>query len=279
MKKGILLNLFIIISTHLYGQQNIYEIFAIECAPWDWRPTAKDIAIGASTNDTMSSNMVVWLLRGDNGKIVLVDAALTDTVQWPTQGYISPNVAIQKIGIQPGDITDLIITHPHFDHIGGIDLFPNAMLWMQHEDFNHFVGDIWQKEGATYGFNKQDVLKLIQKNLDGKLNLIKGDSLEIIPGIRVFIGSKHTFESQYVLVHGTSGNTIIASDNIWFYYNLEHLLPIPHTLDPIAYVNAMKRMKTLVSDIDLIIPGHDATVFTKFPKVTDGVVKIVLSKN
>ena len=82
-----------------------------------------------------------------------------------------------------------------------------------------------------------------------------------------------------MLVNGTSGKTIIASDNIWFYANLKYLLPIPHyTFDPIAYVNQMKRMKTLVSDIKLIIPGHDAAVFTNFPKITEGVVKIEISK-
>jgi hypothetical protein len=37
-------------------------------------------------------------------------------------------------------------------------------------------------------------------------------------------------------------------------------------------------MKTLVSDVNLIIPGHDAAVFTKFPKVAEGVVKIEVRK-
>lgn len=119
------------------------------------------------------------------------------------------------------------------------------------------------------------MLKIVQKNLERRLTLIKGDSIEIIPGIRVFIGSKHTFQSQYVLVNGTAGKTIIASDNLWFYANLKYLLPIPHyVFDPVAYVNQIKRMKTLVSDINLIIPGHDVDVFTGFPKVADGVVKI-----
>jgi hypothetical protein len=77
-----------------------------------------------------------------------------------------------------------------------------------------------------------------------------------------------------VLVNGTSGKTILASDNIWFYYNLEHLLSIPFRFDADAYINAMKRMKTLVDDPRLIIPGHDMLVFDRFPRVMDGVVRI-----
>lgn len=109
---------------------------------------------------------------------------------------------------------------------------------MQADDFNYFAGTAWQPQGFKDRSGSMDVLKIVQKNLERKLTLVKGDSIEIIPGIRVFIGSKYTFEFQYVLVNGTSGNTIIASDNIWFYANLKYLLPIPHyTFDPVAYVN------------------------------------------
>jgi hypothetical protein len=40
----------------------------------------------------------------------------------------------------------------------------------------------------------------------------------------------------------------------------------------------MKRMKTLVSNTELIIPGHDELIMSKFPKVADGVVKIEIKR-
>ena len=278
MKRILILQLLILLTFHSYSQNNIYEIFALEFANNNWRALASEIAVGAVTKDTISGNSVIWLLKGKNGRTILVDAGFTDTVQYPQKNYTRPDKVLQKLNIKPEDITDIIVTHPHWDHIGGIDLFPKAMLWMQKEDFNYFVGAAWQQNGFTEGLNKKDVFKILQKNLDGNLTLVKGDSIEIIPGIRVFIGSKHTYESQYVLVDGTSGKTIIASDNIWFYYNLKYLLPIPtYTFDPKAYVKEMKRMKILVSNTDLIIPGHDALVFSKFPKVAEGVVKIEIN--
>jgi glyoxylase-like metal-dependent hydrolase (beta-lactamase superfamily II) len=275
----LILQIWFFLTLQSYSQENIYEIFALEFGHDSFRPMASDIAVGSTSKDTLTGNFVIWLLKGNNGKIILVDAGFTDTVHYPQKNYTRPDKLLEKINIKPRDISDIIVTHPHWDHIGGIDLFPNAMLWMQQADFDYFVGSAWQHNGFSEGFNKMDVFKLIQKNLDGYLTLVKGDNLEIIPGIRVFIGSKHTFESQYVLVNGTSGKTIIASDNIWFYHNLHHLLPIPkYTFDPIAYVNAMKRMKTLVSDTTLIIPGHDASVFSIFPKVREEVVRIELKK-
>lgn len=67
---------------------------------------------------------------------------------------------------------------------------------------------------------------------------------------------------------------IIASDGSWFYYNVINLLPIPLTFDSKAYVENLKRMRSMVKDVDLIIPGHDPLVFAKFPKVAEDVVKI-----
>lgn len=271
----IIVQLFFLFHFHSFGQESVYDVFALKYSGPGKKWGASEIAVGATTRDTIESSSIIWLLKGNNGRMVLVDAGLTDTAKYTQLNYTRPDLVLKKINVEPEDITDLIVTHPHFDHIGGIDLFPNAMLWMQKDDFVYFMQTAWQKDGFAEGFDKKDVFKLIQKSVDGHLTLVKGDSIEIIPGIRVFIGSKHTYESQYVLVNGTSGKTIIASDNIWFYYNLQHLLPIPkYTFDPNAYVNAMKRMKTLVSNTELIIPGHDELIFSKFPKVADGVVRI-----
>ena len=66
--------------------------------------------------------------------------------------------------------TDIILTHPHWDHIGGINLFPNAMVWMQEADFNYFVGGAWQPNGIREGLDSATVFKIIQKNLYARAN-------------------------------------------------------------------------------------------------------------
>jgi len=120
------------------------------------------------------------------------------------------------------------------------------------------------------------VHKLIDKNLAGKISLVVGDNQEIIPGIKVFTGSRHTFDSQYILIETGKNKIILASDNIWVYYSLEHMLPASAggTFDPAGHVNAMRRMKTLVTNPQYIIPGHDRKVFSKFRVIKEGVVKI-----
>ena len=110
----------------------------------------------------------------------------------------------------------------------------------------------------------------------GKLILVDGDDKEIIPGIKVYTGSRHTFNSQYVLVKSGVEKIILASDNVYTYYNLDHLKSASKgaTFDTNGYIKAMERMKTLASNIKFIIPGHDALLFSRFPIISEGVIKI-----
>jgi glyoxylase-like metal-dependent hydrolase (beta-lactamase superfamily II) len=257
--------------------RNVYEIYAIEYASTKSRTPASDIAIGGSPTDSVSLSFFIWFLNGDNGRKVLVDVGFVQDSAKPLaylRDYQRPDLALQRINVKANDITDVIVTHPHFDHIGGLQLFQKATIWMQKNDFAYFVGDAWQKGASHVGLDKEDVLKIIQANLDGRLQLVNGDSIEIIPGIRVFIGSKHTYESQHVLVDSKNDKVLIASDDCWYYYNLEHLLSVTLTLDAKAYVAQLRRMKTLVADPQLIIPGHDALVLSRFRQVSPGVVRI-----
>lgn len=238
--------------------------------------SARSCVIGGNPTDTVQHCFMVWFLKGANGRNILVDAGFIDTSKIGMENYVRPDLVLQRIGINPYEITDIILTHPHFDHIGGMNLFPKARIWMQKDDFDYFVGAAWQDNMSSKFYRKNDVRNIIEINLQGRLKLIKGDDLEIFPGIRVYIGSKHSFENQYLLVNSNSktNKVIIASDAVWFYYNLMNLLPATICIDPKAYVAAMERMKTLVANPDFIIPGHDDLVFTKFPEVSEWVVKI-----
>jgi glyoxylase-like metal-dependent hydrolase (beta-lactamase superfamily II) len=142
------------------------------------------------------------------------------------------------------------------------------------DDYDYFVGAAWQKGGQNMGLRKEHVKKMVDINLEGRLRLVKGDNLEIMDGIRVFIGSRHTYESQYVQVTTGKEKIIIASDNTWFYHNLDNLSSATLTFDTTGYINQMKRMKTLASEQRLIIPGHDVKIFERFPKISEGVAKI-----
>jgi glyoxylase-like metal-dependent hydrolase (beta-lactamase superfamily II) len=277
--KKIMLAVLVLVMLQGRSQPEQYKVYAIKFASGANPFPISDFVFNGPNKDSVQLDFMVWLIKG-NGKNILVDAGflndIEDAKDFKLGDYIRPDSVLSKLALKPTDITDIILSHPHWDHVDGVDLFPNAQVWIQKEDFNYFVGAAWQKDGNHGGFNKRDVRKLIELNINGKLTLVDGDDKEIIPGIKVYTGSRHTFNSQYVLVETGSNKIILASDNIWVYYSLEHLLPpsTGGTWDPVAFVKSMQRMKTQVPDVKFIIPGHDAKIFSIFPAVTNGVVQI-----
>jgi len=272
--------LFFCISPAVWSQTEHYKVYALKFAAMAHPSPISDWADKGPQKDSVGIDFMIWLIKGDNGRNILLDAGflkdIPEAKDFDLADYVRPDSVLSKLALKPGDITDIVLSHPHWDHIDGIGLFPNARIWIQKEDYNYYVGTAWQKDGHNGGFNKRDIRMLVDLNLAGKLTLVDGDDKEIIPGIKVYTGSRHTFNSQYVLVETGVNKVLLASDNIWIYYSLEHLRPAAAggTFDTTAYVKSMIRMKTLVTNTRYIIPGHDSKVFSIFPKVAEGVVKI-----
>lgn len=277
--KKILFIITITLAFSANAQSPTYDVYALKFSSGGRWPISLWVDKGPE-KDSVSIEFMIWLIKGSNGKNILLDAGflpgLEDAKEFPLANYHRPDSVLLKLGLRAEDITDVIISHPHWDHIDGLSVFPKAQVWMQKEDYNYFVSGSWQKGGEHGGYNQRDVHMMVDLNIKGRLQLVDGDDKEIIPGIKVYTGSRHTFNSQYVGVTSGSKKIILASDNIWVYYSLEHLMPasVGGTMDPAGYVKAMQRMKTLVSDPKYIIPGHDSRIFSIFTVVKEGVVII-----
>lgn len=282
MKRRLLsfLPLLLAASVGVQAQAPHYRVYAIRFAAMAHPTPISMWSDKGPNNDSVQIDFSVWLIKGDNGRNILVDAGFRKDIEeardFQVVNYIRPDSALEKLGLTGADITDVIFSHPHWDHIDGVTVFPKAHIWIQKEDYNYFVGAAWASDSTSDGFDKRDVRAMVELNMAHKVTLVDGDDKQIIPGIHVFTGSRHTFNSQYVLVNTGAENIVLASDNIWVYYSLDHMVPASAggTLDPAGYVRAMKRMKGLASSIKLIIPGHDAKVYSIFPKVADGVALI-----
>jgi glyoxylase-like metal-dependent hydrolase (beta-lactamase superfamily II) len=257
----------------------VYQIYALQFAAKGQTPISQ-LVLNGPEKDSVNLVFMTWLIKGSNGKNILVDAGFLPDVEeakgFGVKDYIRPDSLLQKLGLNANEITDIILTHPHWDHADAITLFPNAQVYIQKDDYNYFVGEGWQKNGNHGGFDPRDVNYIVGKNLSGKLTLVDGDGKQLFAGIHVYTGSRHTFNSQYVVVQSGSDRIVIASDNIWIDYNFSHLQPPPPygTWDAAGYVKAMKRMKILASDVKYILPGHDGGMLVKFLKVSERIVRI-----
>ena len=255
-------------------RQPSYRVYAIRYATVPAFPV-RYLVTGADTTRTLDIAMTCWLLDGGPGRHVLVDAGfyrpkfLND---WKPAGFVKPSDAVARAGVPADSITDIIISHVHWDHLDGADLFPNARIWIQREEYAHHVGP----DGLplAQAIDTLDAAMLYQLNAAGRVKLVPGDGQEILPGITVYTGGKHTFASQYAGVRTAKGIVVVASDNLYLYENLERHRPIAQTLDSTSNLAAQERMKKLAASPRLIVPGHDPAVFTRFHAVAEGVVKV-----
>src|SRR5205807_9953407 len=129
------------------------------------------------------------------------------------------------------------------------------------DEYTYYTGAAWQKNGTHGGIDSDDVITLVKLNIEGRVGLVHGDNQEIIPGIRCYIGGKHTYQSQYVSANTRAGQVVLASDNLYLYENLDKHVPIAATLDSDSNLRAQDRMKEIAASPKLIIPGHDPAVF------------------
>jgi glyoxylase-like metal-dependent hydrolase (beta-lactamase superfamily II) len=226
------------------------------------------LVAGAPRSERIDIPLMFWLIRGD-GRVILLDSGFHRESwidQYKVTDFLRPDEAVRLAGVESARVTDIILSHAHWDHMGGIDLFPNATIWIQKDEFAYYTGPAWQKGGQSGGIDPEDLVNLLRRNAQHKLQLIDGDDREIFPGIRVFTGGRHTYASQYVLVAGTP-NYVLASDNCYLYRNLETKSPIPtfEAADRESNIKALERMVALAGAAERVIPGHDPLVFTRFP--------------
>jgi len=273
MKKTCLILTAVFLSFVAVSQTPQYEVTALKYASFTHDSLAK------TTNDSVSIDFMLWLIKG-NGKTILMDAGYLYSVEaakdFDMIDDMRPDSTLLKLTVRPEEVTDIILSYPHLDHIASVDMFPNARVLVQKDDYTFFTTAAWQKGGANSEFNKKEVRKLIDLHTAGRVTLIEGFDKEVIEGVRIFPGSRKPVLPQYALVKTSVGNVALASDNVWIYYNSNFVTPAPSfsTFDANGYIKAMQRMQMLVSDEKFIQPGYDSATILKFPVITEGVIRL-----
>jgi len=230
--------------------------------------SASGLVIGAPKDEKVDIAFVIWLMRG-GGHNILFDSGF-HREQWfkffTVTDFLRPDEAVKLAGVQPEEVTDIVISHAHWDHMGGIDLFPKATVWIQKEEFRYYTGEAWQSGGKHGGIDPEDVEQLVRLNTEGRLRLVDGDDVEILPGIRAYTGARHTFASQYIRVDGNP-SFVLASDNCYLYRNLmEHKASATFSeADQPGNIKNQARMIELAGSAEGVIPGHDMLQFQRFP--------------
>lgn len=210
------------------------------------------------------------LIKG-HGKTILVDVGLGD--KWNEKSrkiFAINNTPTSEWGFNREDVTDVILTHLHFDHAGGITSyknsssqeveisFPNATIYVQEENWVN-ANSPSLREKASYF--PENVLPLNEAKLIKNI----GD-LEILPGIIVHKCNGHTLGQQWVEIKGKQ-SLMFATDLI----PTSHHLPLPFTM---GYdIHAAKVMEEKEAFLSYALKNNHIVVFQHDPEIVGCTVK------
>lgn len=141
-------------------------------------------------NPADENNMCTWALRcllvEHEDRIILVDTGMGDKQNEKFRSHFQPHgdsdliTSIKNKGFSPEDITDVIITHFHFDHVGGaikydannklIPTFPNAKYWSNKKHFDWAMNPNMREKAS---FLKENIVPIKE---NGVLELVDGDN-------------------------------------------------------------------------------------------------------
>ena len=112
---------------------------------------------------------------------------------------------LKQLGMEPGDVTHLLLSHLHFDHCGGIvrrknagglaAAFPSARIFIQKGELEVAKNSTNERLRAAY----RHVAECLEP-VTGMLELIDGD-VDLVPGVTAVVTGGHTERHQVALVH------------------------------------------------------------------------------
>lgn len=251
-----------------------YEIYALKYAG-PFTSSGAFILWMREWEKTFERCYFFWCIKGEGGPII-VDCGVSPDLaeQKALNGYISPAAALQRLGVDAAQVPKVIVTHMHWDHYSGIELFPNASIYVQESEFNFWVKDpIAKKPVFDATADRTAAAYITQLESSDRLVLVDGDA-EIMPGIELLLAPGHTPGLQAVAVKTGSGTAILGSDCAHFFRNYAEDWPSALIVDLVAWMKTYDKLKARVTSADLLFPGHDPLMLTNYPGVAGDISRL-----
>lgn len=208
------------------------------------------------------------LLESEDRKI-LIDTGngdkwqprMQDIFKIQTEGYILPQ-SLRDHGLGVEDITDVICTHLHFDHVGGntrldgdelVPTFPHAKYWVQEENWKLAIRPT-SKDRASY---RDENWKVLAEN--GMMEILRSEQ-ELFNNIRLELVHGHTTGQQLPIISDSSKTLMYGGD----LFPMKPHIPIPWVMaydnEPLRSIEEKKRvLPWLLEREGMIFFEHDPT--------------------
>ena len=193
------------------------------------------------------------LLLEGNGRVILVDdgngSKWTDKLKdiyRLDNSQDDLDSSLKKKGFSRQDITDVILTHLHFDHCGGSTVvaggkvepaFPNATFHVQKAHWDLAIHPTERDRGS---FMADDFLILGER---GRLQFVEGEQ-ELFPGIRLLVCNGHTSAQQLPLISDGKTTLLFCCDLVPTASHIPFPYIMGYDVRPLGTLEEKKRILT-----------------------------------
>jgi glyoxylase-like metal-dependent hydrolase (beta-lactamase superfamily II) len=266
-------------------EANNWDVYVIEFARSRDQPM--DGLISGAHVDGVVDLPFAFVMARREQRVALIDTGFMRegggedmAVKFGIPYWISPVRMLAELGVQPDDVTDIVISHAHFDHMGSIGKFPKARIWIQKRELLS-----WHEAMALppqFGFitaiiNPDDLRRAFDASVEHRLTLLDGDKDNLVPGIHARFGEGHTMGQQFVVIETARGRLVISGDcvydvrNIKGYNNDGVYVPLANGVGSIwEQLKTMDRINTEIGgDIQRLIILHDIRRWSGLPLVRE----------
>lgn len=249
-----------------------YEILAIKYGTR--RGTRSEIFLNyhlyGEPDGPLGMDYFFWVIR-NRDRTVLVDCGFSPQggrVRGRTQ-LAEPLAALSDLGLSPADVDQLVVTHAHYDHIGNLSSFPDCEVVVAADEIAFWSGPYAGRRQFAHSVETEELTALSAVVADGRARLV-GDETEVAPGIRAIKVGGHTPGQLVVVVRTAQGETMLASDAVHYYEELD----LDRPFSGVAALPEMYRAFDLIREFQqgagtTVVASHDPLVAERFPRYGD----------
>ncbi|MDM1049767.1 MBL fold metallo-hydrolase [Sphingobacterium hotanense] len=230
-------------------------------------------SIWQKTNPADSNNLCTWatrlLLIEDGKRLTLVDTALGDKQDAKFFGHYflhgddTLDKSLAKYGFHREDITDVILTHLHFDHCGGaivregeklVPAFKNARFWSNEKHWNWATINPNPREKAS--FLKENILPIQES---GQLNFLSEEQPQYDNSITMRYAYGHTEAMMLPQIHYKGKTLLYMADLLPSIGHIPLAYVMSYDVRPLVTMDERKSYwQEIVDNEYILILEHDA---------------------
>ncbi len=262
-------------SLHMNTPLEPFEVFAIRYGHLGNRHPGQSFILADPHEYGPDLDYFVWVVRRSDCMFV-VDTGFAEeaAIRRKREHLRSPVDALRLLNIDPDKISDVILTHLHYDHAGNLDRFPAARYHVQDREVAYATGRCMCHHFLREAYDLENALEMVQKIYSGRAVFHDGES-EVVPGLTLHRVGGHTAGLQILRVWTRRGWMVLAADASHLYANFEQNRAFPVVYNVAEMLEGYKLLYRLADSPNHIVPGHDPLVMKYYPAPSpelDGIV-------